>query len=93
MACDTKYHEQHLENEFKRALETSREACLQSKPNQEKSAHIAFGGHIPSYLTIFSFDHQTLSFDPSYLRIIMEGSSASTADFFPTTEGFEGPFG
>ena len=34
------YHEQHLENEFKRALDTSREACLQLKSNQEKPARI-----------------------------------------------------
>ena len=34
------YHKQHLENEFKRALNTPRKACLQSESNQEKSAHI-----------------------------------------------------
>ena len=36
------YHEHHLENEFKRALDTctSREACLRLKSNQEKSACI-----------------------------------------------------
>ena len=33
------YHEQHLENEFKIAHDTSREAWLQLKLNQEKSAH------------------------------------------------------
>ena len=34
------YDEQHLDNEFKRVLETPREACLQLKSNHEKSAHI-----------------------------------------------------
>ena len=35
------YYEQHLYNEFKRALETSTEACLQLKLNQDKSANIS----------------------------------------------------
>ena len=34
------YCEKHLENEFKRELDTSREACLQLKLHQEKSARI-----------------------------------------------------
>ena len=34
------YHEQYLENEFKRALDTPWKACLRLKSNQEKSAHI-----------------------------------------------------
>ena len=34
------YHDQHLENEFKRALDKSREACLQLKSNQENTARI-----------------------------------------------------
>ena len=34
------YNEQHLEKEFNRALDITREASLQSKPNQEKSVRI-----------------------------------------------------
>ena len=34
------YYEQHLDNEFEKALETFREACLKLKLNQEKSACI-----------------------------------------------------
>ena len=35
------YYEQHLENEFERALDTSKEPCLQLKSNQEKSSRIS----------------------------------------------------
>ena len=73
------YHEQHLENEFKRALGTSREACLQLKSNQEKCTHIPLVV-TSSYFTIFSFDHWMPSPDPSCLGAITKGIRASTSN-------------
>ena len=58
------YHE-HLENEFKRALDTSREACLQLKSNQEKSARIPL---VVTYHPILLSFHLTIKCHPSLLH-------------------------
>ena len=85
-----KYIGQHLVNEFKRPLDTSRQGCLQSEVNQVKSACIPSGVRYHPIIFYHLLIWPTnIYFNPSHVGMIMEAISASEANSPLTIEDFE----
>ena len=80
-------------NSRERLIHLGKPVCNQNQTRTSLLVIIWWSHTILFNHIIFSSDHQTPSFDPSYLGTISEGILASTANFFPMTEELEGPLG
>ena len=84
------YSKQLLNRDIQHALDTPREVCLRSIPNQEKFCSHTFGSYIPPFFTIPSVNYQMTSLSSSCFRATTRGIFNTTTYCLSLSEKFEG---